>query len=244
MTNTALRARFRKTGQIWDIPASSRKSIAHAVVSRLKKTYGLPRFGNPFDPIDDLVYIVLSNRTGAKVATAVYGRLKAKFPHWEDLIRTQRKQLRKILKPAGLSMTKSEQILSALEKIKSSFNAFDLSELTKGTRDQAETYLVSLPGVSTKVARCVMMYTLGFKVLPVDIHTYRVAFRLGWTAQRRPDLAHNELEALIQPAMRYAFHVCTVAHGRTICRSKRPRCDQCDINRWCAYYKTQTKPIR
>jgi hypothetical protein len=53
-----------------------RAQVVRRVCEALTGTYGLPRFGNPANPIDDLVYIVLSNRTSPDMARAVYARLK------------------------------------------------------------------------------------------------------------------------------------------------------------------------
>ena len=50
--------------------------------------------------------------------------------------------------------------------------------------------------MADKVSRCVMVYTMGFEVLPVDAHMHRVAKRLGWTKIDRPEKSHDELEAL------------------------------------------------
>ena len=92
---------------------------------------------------------------------------------------------------------------------------------------------MGLDGVSEKVAKCVMMYTLGFDVLPVDVHVHRVATRLEWTNRKRADQCHEELEALVKPRYRFAFHVDCICHGRAVCRPKNPRCNDCVIRRYC-----------
>ncbi len=89
--------------------------------------------------------------------------------------------------------------------------------------------LVSLPGVSEKVAKCIMMYTLNHRVLPVDVHVHRVVSRLGWTKRKRADQCHQELESLVPPRWRYAFHVGCVLHGRAVCRAQKPLCGNCSI---------------
>jgi DNA (cytosine-5)-methyltransferase 1 len=42
---------------------------------------------------------------------------------------------------------------------------------------------------------------------------------------------------LIPPNLRYSLHVNLIQHGRTICRSINPLCDQCDLRNFCAYYR-------
>src|SRR5262249_43991044 len=105
-------------------------------------------------------------------------------------------------------------------------------------------YLAELPGVSDKVAKCVMMYTLGFDVLPVDVHVFRVASRLGWTSRCRADQCHDDLEALVQPKHRYAFHVDCICLGRAVCTPVHPDCPACPIRQYCVYFKQRAHEFK
>jgi endonuclease-3 len=155
-------------------------------------------------------------------------------------LRAPPRVLRKILGPAGLSLVKSRQIRATLGRIRRDFGKCDLSALRRNQdTGQVEVYLVSLPGVSTKVARCVMMYTLAAQVLPVDAHVHRIAGRLGWIDRRRADQSHEELDALVPASLRYAFHVDCIAHGRAICRPQKPNCPRCCLKRYCPYPKAK-----
>ena len=98
----------------------------------------------------------------------------------------------------------------------------------------------SIAGVSDKVARCVMMYTLGAKVLPVDAHVHRLARRLGWTERKRADECHSELEAIIPPERRFTFHVAAILHGRAVCRPRDPRCAECCLRSYCPTAASKT----
>lgn len=145
--------------------------------------------------------------------------------------------VRRILQPAGLSIIKAKQLRGAIARIGRDFGRCDLRELRKWPESDIENYLVGLPGVSEKVAKCVMMYTLGCSVLPVDTHVHRIASRLGWTKKRRADQCHGELEALVPRHRRYAFHVDCIAHGRSVCRPTNPACGDCCIKEHCDFYK-------
>jgi endonuclease-3 len=227
----------KKTGSIWKSSSARRARVVGEVCSRLERTYGLPRLGNPEDPLDDFVFIVLSNKTSPAVAARTYEAVKAAFPSWDALLESDPRKLRALLKPAGLSRVKADQIRKAVRAIRRDFGACDLSSLRNLPADQAEAYMASLPGASTKVAKCVALYTLGAAVLPVDAHVHRVASRLGWTARRRADQCHEELEALVPLQWRYAFHVGCILHGREICRQRRPACSECNLRHHCEYYK-------
>jgi len=227
------------TGPIWQKPPKARAQIVRRVCEALDEAYGRPRLGNPRRPLDDLVYIILSNKTSADMARHVYRRLRQRFRTWDAVLSSRPSVLRSLLKPAGLSRVKSRQIRSALQKIRRDFGTCDLGKLRGYPQSETLDYLTSLPGVSHKVAKCVMMYTLGADVLPVDSHVHRVATRLGWTCRKRADQCQAELEALVPPKRRYAFHVDCIAHGRSVCRPKNPACERCSIGRYSTGLKRQ-----
>lgn len=234
----------RRTGCIWNYSARSRSGIARRVCETLAGAYGRPRFGNPTNPLDDLVYVVLSNKTGPDVSKRTFRNLKWRYATWEELLTARAAETRRLLKPAGLSAVKSRQIRSALRKIRRDFGRCSLSRLRRLSAEEAEAYLTSLDGVSLKVAKCVMMYALGFEVLPVDAHVHRIAVRLGWTARKRADQCHEELESVIAPQYRFGFHVACIAHGRAVCRPAKPLCDCCVIRTYCEYFKGQKDDCR
>jgi len=225
--------RLQHASPIWGRSPRSRAQIVRRVCEALERTYGRPRLGNPHDSVDDLVYIVISNRTSAQVAADRYLHLKRTFPTWDELLASDGSDLFALLERAGLATIKTNQIMQGLAQIAADFGSCSLSALAALPESEIESYLLSLPGVSTKVAKCVMMYTMGKAVLPVDGHVYRVAKRLGWTVRMRADQCHEELEALVPPHRRYAFHVDCIAHGRSVCHPRRPHCSDCAIARHC-----------
>jgi endonuclease III len=199
--------------------------------------YGRPRLGNPAKPLDDLIFILISNRTSPHLAEQTYQRLKKSFPKWENVLDSSPSKLRAVLRPAGLSRKKSQHIRSLLRKVKTDFGQCSLNALARWQDGEVHEYLTGLSGVSDKVAKCVMLYTLSSDVLPVDVHVYRVSKRLGWTARNRAAQTHEELEALVPPSRRFAFHVDCIAHGRSVCRPE-PDCQRCQIRKDCEYFKT------
>ena len=235
---TRLPTPFKRTGAIWRIPVPKRALSISRVCSILTRTYGTPRFGNPSDPLDDLIYITLSNKTNPTTARRTYERIRKRFRKWSEILTVPITVLCSLLRPAGLSLVKSRHIRAALRAIERRFGRCDLTPLKQWRPAEAECFLVGLPGVSKKVAKCVMMYTLAMRVLPVDSHVHRVAVRLGWTNRKRADQCHEELEALVPPALRNSFHVCCIAHGRKLCRPSKPLCHLCGIKRYCAFYRS------
>lgn len=230
--------KLKKTGSIWLKLEEDRLRIVRRVCEELLDFYGTSRLGNPKDPVSDLIFIIISNKTTPEMARQVYGWIKEEFQDWESLIKSPHNQkvLRSLLRPAGLSTIKSKQIWGSLKKIKIDFGKCSLRTMKNMGDDEIHDYLIDLPGVSDKVAKCVMMYTMGRQVLPVDAHVHRVTRRLGWTTRKRADQSHEELEALVEPDRRYNFHVNCIQHGRMLCRPELPLCNSCPISQYCEYY--------
>ena len=223
------------TGAVWKRNPRSRAQEVRRTCEMLKRAYGLPRFENPEGPLDDLIFIMLSNRTLPSIACSVYRRLKLRFSTWEGVMQARSREVRRVLKPAGLSGVKTGQIKSSLRMIVKRYGECSLDSLKRLSPVEAEAHLTDLPGVSEKVAKCVMIYTMGFAVLPVDVHVHRISQRLGWTTRKRADQCHAELECLVPPNRRYEFHVGCVAHGRQRCHAYCPKCSDCCIRRYCKF---------
>lgn len=208
-----------------------------AVCSALERAYGNPSHGNKPDPLDELVYIILSTRTRDASYRLRFDQLKAAFPRWDAVSPRDQPRIEAILQPGGLAMLKSAIIVEILTALRVRFGSPTLEPLRSMPDADAEQLLIDLPGVSAKVARCVMMYSLGRQVLPVDVHVHRVATRLGFKVKRRPDTSQELIEEAVPPPLRYGFHVNSVAHGRSVCVPRVPRCDMCCISLWCDYFQ-------
>jgi len=204
------------------------------IEGRLRRCYGRPRLENPADPLEDLVFIVLSRMTQEVKYTRTYRSLRLRFPSWEAVCDAPDDDLEEVLHDAGLAATKGRQIQSILREIKKREGDLSLCRLHSLDDEAVERYLTSLPGVGTKTARCVMLYTLNRDQCPVDTHVWRVARRLGIGPDRAwSDGQGRELGDAIPKEIRGSVHVTFIAHGREICTARRPRCGQCILDDLC-----------
>jgi DNA (cytosine-5)-methyltransferase 1 len=207
----------------------------HACLSYFKREYGVVSLGNKASPVDELVYVLLSEKTNEAKYIAVYDSLKAAYPNWNELLEAPLPELQRFLRPAGFAKRRAVLLKRMLTAIRERFHGFDLSPLRRLPADQAQRVLMELPGIGPKAARCVLLYCFKKPALPVDIHTYRFAIRLGIIARcvSYAD-SHDVLEQLIPPRARLAFHVGAVQHGRTRCFAKNPKCANCQLAKYCS----------
>jgi endonuclease III len=201
----------------------------------LEQAYGSPRLGNKDDPLDELVFIMLSQMTTGPSYTRVFDRLRASCRTWDDLARFRTSRLSRLIADAGFGPTRAVRIKAIADALIAQFGRVSLDHLRGLSTPEAEDFLTSLPGVGIKTAKCVLMYSLGHAVLPVDTHVARISTRLGFLrpVDRSSRAMHSRLEDLVPPTRRYGYHVNVVSHGRAVCKATSPQCNACVIQRHC-----------
>jgi endonuclease III len=210
----------------------------------LRKRYGDFAHYNRKNPFEELLFIVCSVQTDEKKYRETFASLRRSFPRFGDLAEARRANLAKPLRSGGLAPTKSRMILGICRAISKRFGKPTLAPLKRLNDAECESVLTSLPGVGLKVSRCVMMYSLGRKVFPVDVHCWRVCRRLGWVRTTSGDgsCTGRDMERLqqrIPPNWRFSLHVNFISLGRELCKSKGPRCGECPVAHLCQWRRRQ-----
>jgi endonuclease-3 len=198
-------------------------------VDKRLSIYGNDRHHNRDDVLEELVFIILSAQTEYYLYRQTFEDLRRHFPTWTSLLNATEEEIASVIRRGGLARKKASQLKRALHKIKEDTGKLSLEFLRGLSDDDAKRYLVSLPGVGVKSAACIMMYSLGRQVLPVDTHVWRVSRRLGLTppAPKPTDAQERELESKIPKEIRYSLHVNMVSHGQQTCTTYYPKCGDC-----------------
>jgi endonuclease III len=206
------------------------------VVKALDEVYVQTRLGNKSNPLDELVYAMLSGQTREDRYQHVFRDFKSRFPRWDMVSKASRRSVRSSIWNAGLADQKSGYIKAIVRRLENDFGEVSLRALKQMGDVAAERYLLSLRGVGVKTARCVLMYSLDRHVFPADIHCLRIMRRLGWieSVNRSPRTVADLAQACVPPPVRKKLHIRLVQHGRAICRP-RPKCDLCCIKGVCRW---------
>jgi endonuclease-3 len=208
------------------------------VVALLDDAYGRPLLTPRLPPVDELVYTVLSQNTADVNTDRTFAELRRRFPSWSAVRDAPVAAIEAAISLGGLAATKAPRIKAILTAISAPGEAAepDLGAL-EGLDDQAAAaWLEALPGVGPKTAACVLLFSLGRPVMPVDTHVHRLARRLGLIDDGvSAEQAHPLLTTLAgpEPAQIYAAHVDLVRHGRRVCHARRPRCGACVLAGLC-----------
>jgi len=199
--------------------------------------YGRPVLTPRLPPVDELVFTVLSQNTADVNTERTFAALREAFPDWSAVRDASVERIEATIALGGLAHTKAPRIKRILEALSGRTGAPDLGELDGMSDEEAQAYLVALPGVGPKTAACVLLFALARPVMPVDTHVHRVARRLGVIDGRvSAEQAHpllTELAGSDDAGQIYAVHVGFVRHGRRICHARRPACAECPLAPMC-----------
>jgi len=207
------------------------------VLELLRVQHTFDRLGNKSNPLDELIYIMLSAQTTGKSYNRVYQQFRREFYPWAKLIASSERKIISALTSAGLGTQRGTALKRIVEILETMFGKPTMAPLRKWDRCDAEAFLIGLPRIGIKSARCILGYSLGHDVMPLDTHCYRVLSRLQLLNGYRKDgqKAHDRANSLFPDGSRLEAHVLLVKHGRTICRAPRPLCGRCALVRLCPH---------
>ncbi|MFC2067587.1 endonuclease III domain-containing protein [Chloroflexota bacterium] len=208
------------------------------ILDLLKKQYGNPEWQPDNEPLPGLIQTILSQNTSDTNSRRAFRSLLTTFPSWEDVVDAEVNDIADSIRMGGLADIKAERIKRTLGEIRQKRGRLELDFLNDIPLEEARDWLKQLPGVGTKTANCVLLFSLGRPALPVDTHVFRVTKRLGLVGSKvSVENTHRLLEGLVTTNRVYQFHVLMIEHGRKVCRAQYPRCTECTLQELCPSYE-------
>jgi endonuclease-3 len=177
------------------------------------------------DPYTLLVSVLLSAQcTDARVNTVTPALFRlASDP--ETMARQSVEEVRQIIRPCGLSPSKSKAIVG-LSKI--------LEDEHNGEVPQSFEALERLPGVGHKTASVVMAQAFGIPAFPVDTHIHRLSIRWGLSVGKSVKQVEKDLKRLFPKEDWNRLHLRIIFFGREYCPARGHSYDDCPICSWAA----------
>lgn len=179
-----------------------------------------------------LVAVILSAQCTDKRVNIVTKKLFAVVNTPEQMAKIDIEQLEKMIYSCGFYHNKAKNIIACSKDIVERFGG----EVPSNIDD-----LMSLAGVGRKTANVVYAVGYGGNAIAVDTHVLRLSNRLGFVDSDNPLVAEKALMNAVPEENWSHLHHLLIHHGRYVCNSQKPKCDECLIKKYCKYIKGDKK---
>lgn len=169
-------------------------------------------------PLELLVATILSAQTTDVRVNQVTPALFAAYPTAADYANANPVELEEMIRSTGFYRAKAGHLIGMGQA---------LVERYDGTVPASLDELVALPGVGRKTANVVLGNAFGIPGLTVDTHFGRLARRLMLTEETDPVAVERDIAALIEKEQWTDFSQRLIWHGRRVCHSRKPACQDC-----------------
>jgi endonuclease-3 len=205
---------------------TKKQERANDIVVKLKQLYPKAKcsldFSNAFEL---LIATMLSAQSTDVRVNIVTKSLFRKYPNPQAFADANQVEMERDVKQTGFFRNKAKAVIGA-SKV--------LVERHNGEVPRTMDELTALPGVGRKTANVVLSNALNISVgIVVDTHVTRVSARLGLTSNDNAEKIEQDLMPLIPKKEWTNFSHRLIAHGRTICIARKPKCAQCALNDLC-----------
>lgn len=175
-------------------------------------------------PYTILMTTLLSLRTKdentAKVASVLFNHITTP----QQLLQIPLEQLEQIVKPTGMYKQKAKTLQEVSKVLIEQFNS-------KVPTSKEE--LLSIKGIGEKTANIVLNNALDKPNIAVDTHVHRICNLLKIVDTKDEKETSKLLNQMIPNEYKSKINFTLVSFGQTICKVKKPLCQQCLINTYC-----------
>ncbi len=204
---------------------AEKKKRAKRIMTILQKLYPKAQTALHFNsPLEILIATILSAQCTDKRVNQVTPSLFQRFPNVQAYATAELEEIEELIKTTGFFRNKAKNIRSC---------CLQLIENHGGEVPQSLAELIALPGVGRKTANVVLGEAFDIPGITVDTHVGRLSRRLGFSIHLDPVKVEKDLMAIIPESNWVSFNHWLIFHGRAICHSRKPDCDNCAITKHC-----------
>ena len=202
------------------------RKTAVEIFELLKKQYPDAKCSLNFNSaFEILVAVMLSAQCTDERVNKVTAEFFPKYNTSKDFANMPLESIESLIHSCGFYKNKAKNLKLASQKILTNFNG----EVPKTMEE-----LMSIPGIGRKSANVIMLEAFNLpQGIAVDTHVKRLSNRIGFSAEKEPIKIEQDLLKLF-PKKYYADanHI-LIWHGRNVCKSQKPDCQNCCIKHLC-----------
>jgi endonuclease-3 len=204
----------------------SRADQSRKIYTILKKKYPDVKITLDFEtPFELLIATILSAQCTDERVNIVTKSLFKKYKNPSDYIDVEAEELEDDIRTTGFFRQKTRSIQGTCRML--------IEDFDSKVPDKMED-LIKLPGVARKTANIVLGSSLkNISGIAVDTHVKRLANLMGMTEESNPDKIEADLMEQISKKEWVRFSLVLQAHGRAVCKARKPKCADCVVNKLC-----------
>ncbi len=176
--------------------------------------------------LEMLVATILSAQCTDKKVNEVTRTLFKKYRSARDYAEAEPAELEADIRPTGFFHNKAKSLKNCCR---------ELIRRHQGQVPRTLEELTALPGIGRKTANVVLGSAFGIPGIVVDTHVGRIVQRLGLTKEKDPVKIEWALMPLIPKNRWILFSHQLIAHGRSLCPARSPKCPECPLRPACDF---------
>ncbi len=150
--------------------------------------------------------------------------LYVKYPNVEAFAKADLKELEQDIHSTGFYHNKAKNLIACANQLLDEYDGqvpSDIDQLTK------------LAGVGRKTANVIRGNIYDIPSIVVDTHVGRISRKLGLTKSEDPAKVEKDLEKCLPKDHWILWNIQIIAHGRSICTARSPKCEECFLAPYC-----------
>ena len=214
------------------------------IVDRLRKHYGKPKppvTDDPFELIllENVAYLVSDERRTE--AFTLLRKTVGTKPH--QILAASNQALLDVAKLGGMLPEKRAARLREMALIAMNEFGGDLCQALKQPLPKAKKSLQKFPSIGEPSAEKILLFTRSYPVLGLESNGLRVLLRLGFGEEKKNySASYKSVQETIKDQLGNDYdwlisaHILLRTHGKELCKTNRPLCEECPVRKSCAFY--------
>jgi endonuclease-3 len=207
-------------------PQAERRARVHKIIARLERAYPDASCAlHHASALELVVATILSAQCTDARVNVVTPTLFAKYRTAVDYATADPRVLEREIQSTGFFRNKTKSIIGMAQA---------LVERHGGEVPETMEGLTELPGVGRKTANVILgTWFKKNEGVVVDTHVQRLSRLLRLTRHDDPVKIERDLMELLPRDQWTWWSHTLIQHGRQVCIARRPRCEDCVVNRLC-----------
>lgn len=179
-------------------------------------------------PFHLLIAVILSAQCTDKRVNMYTPVIFERYAEPKDLAAASFEEVYGLIKSISFPNNKAKHLIGMAKMLVSDFGGVVPSEVSD---------LEKLPGVGRKTANVIASVIYGKAVIAVDTHVFRVSRRIGLSDGATVEAVERDLTDGFEEELRGTAHHWLILHGRYVCTSRKPKCEECGLRDLCREYR-------